>query len=109
MSNLELSFGLIVNAIENCTAAILITDRDAIFHYANERFYQLISLSERRLLPIQKLKINESLTPEIELDPLAAQVVKAIVSLASVLNIDTITDGVSSETQLRILREIGCL
>jgi diguanylate cyclase (GGDEF)-like protein/PAS domain S-box-containing protein len=68
-----------------------------------------ISLSELRLLPIQKLKINESLTQEIELDPSAAQVVKAIVSLASVLNIDTIAEGVSSESQLRILREIGCL
>ncbi len=67
-----------------------------------------ISLSELRLLPIQKLKINESLTQEIELDPSAAQIIKAIVSLASVLNIDTIAEGVSSETQRRILRDIGC-
>ncbi|MCW8348486.1 EAL domain-containing protein [Vibrio sp. ZSDZ65] len=42
---LELSFGLIANAMQSCAAAILITDAKASIKYANDQFYQLTGYS----------------------------------------------------------------
>ncbi|GAL27057.1 diguanylate cyclase [Vibrio variabilis] len=67
-----------------------------------------ISISELRELPIQKLKVGAQLVAEIAQDKSVEQVAKAIVSLAKVLNIETIAEGVETEGQLESLKLIGC-
>ncbi|MGR5092536.1 putative bifunctional diguanylate cyclase/phosphodiesterase [Vibrio maritimus] len=67
-----------------------------------------ISISELRELPIQKLKVGAQLVAEIAQDKSVEQVAKAIVSLAKVLNIETIAEGVETKAQLESLKLIGC-
>jgi diguanylate cyclase (GGDEF)-like protein/PAS domain S-box-containing protein len=67
-----------------------------------------ISISELRELPLQKLKVGAQLVAEIAQDRSVEQVAKAIVSLAKVLNIETIAEGVETSGQLESLKAIGC-
>jgi EAL domain-containing protein (putative c-di-GMP-specific phosphodiesterase class I) len=57
---------------------------------------------------LQKLKVGAQLVAEIAQDRSVEQVAKAIVSLAKVLNIETIAEGVETAGQLESLKAIGC-
>ncbi|AQW88099.1 diguanylate phosphodiesterase [Campylobacter pinnipediorum subsp. caledonicus] len=66
------------------------------------------SISAIKQFNINKLKITKKLIDEVRTDVISKDIVKAIVSLAKVMNIKTIAEGVSSEEQLEVLKNIGC-
>jgi EAL domain-containing protein (putative c-di-GMP-specific phosphodiesterase class I) len=66
------------------------------------------SLSYLSRLPVDRLKLDQSLTHRMTLDSKSAEVAKLIVSLGTELGIDVIAKGVETEQQLKMLTDLGC-
>lgn len=66
------------------------------------------SLSYLKRLRVNKLKIDASFVQDLATSNDDRSIVSAIINLARGLNIRTIAEGVESEDQLAVLRELGC-
>ena len=66
------------------------------------------SLSYLRSFPFDKIKIDRSFITSIASDPSAAAIVRAIVDLATALDMETTAEGVEDTGQLELLRGEGC-
>ena len=66
------------------------------------------SLSHLRTLPVDELKIDRSFVMDLETSGDARKVALAVVNLAKALELKVVAEGVETEGQNRILREMGC-
>jgi diguanylate cyclase (GGDEF)-like protein len=66
------------------------------------------SLSYLRTLPADELKIDRSFVMDLETSEDARKVALAVVNLAKALDLKVVAEGVETEGQNRILREMGC-
>jgi len=66
------------------------------------------SLSYLRRLPLTTLKIDRSFVRDMDTNPDAAAIAKTIVAMAQALRLRTVAEGVETETQLTLLRDLGC-
>jgi diguanylate cyclase (GGDEF)-like protein/PAS domain S-box-containing protein len=66
------------------------------------------SLSYLRRFPIDRIKIDQSFTREVDASPDAAAIARAVIQLGHALGLRVIAEGVETEGQLRFLRENGC-
>jgi diguanylate cyclase (GGDEF)-like protein len=66
------------------------------------------SMSYLRRFPIDKLKIDRSFISELTTNAADASIVQAIISLAHGLRLKVVAEGVETEEQLELLRELGC-
>jgi len=65
------------------------------------------SLSYLKRFPFDKIKIDRCFVSDIELDGSAA-IVQAVVNIAAARDMTTVAEGVETEQQREILRELGC-
>ncbi|MBT1073558.1 putative bifunctional diguanylate cyclase/phosphodiesterase [Pelotalea chapellei] len=66
------------------------------------------SLSYLSRLPIQKLKIDRSFISNVTNDSSREAIVRAIIALANALNLQTIAEGIETESEAKFLRQEGC-
>jgi EAL domain-containing protein (putative c-di-GMP-specific phosphodiesterase class I) len=66
------------------------------------------SLSYLRRFPIDRIKIDQSFTREVDTSTDAAAIARAVIQLGHALGLLVIAEGVENEGQLRFLRENGC-
>nr|WP_293109793.1 EAL domain-containing protein [Okeania sp. SIO2F4] len=66
------------------------------------------SLSRIRNFPIDTLKIDRSFVMTMDSESQNLEITKAIISLASNLEIDVIAEGVETASQLALLRDLNC-
>ncbi len=66
------------------------------------------SLSYLTRFPIDVVKIDRSFVSQLGIDDRDSSVVTMIVNMARTLGLEAVAEGVESETQLRVLRELGC-
>jgi EAL domain-containing protein (putative c-di-GMP-specific phosphodiesterase class I) len=66
------------------------------------------SLSYLRRLPLRRLKIDHSFVRDILAGREAAEIVRAIVSLAACLDLRVIAEGVETREQLETIARLGC-
>jgi diguanylate cyclase (GGDEF)-like protein len=66
------------------------------------------NISYLRRLPLDKLKIDRSFVQDLEGNEEMVSIVKAIVALAHALRLKVVAEGVESERQVEILRELCC-
>jgi diguanylate cyclase (GGDEF)-like protein len=66
------------------------------------------SLSHLKRLPLNQIKISQSLMPNLVQDPHDAAVVRTIVDIARNLKMDALAVGVENVEQKELLAELGC-
>ncbi|HTZ86373.1 MAG TPA: EAL domain-containing protein [Solirubrobacteraceae bacterium] len=66
------------------------------------------SLAYLGRLPIDCLKVDRSFVDVLGTSERSTAITKAIVRMAQALSIEVVAEGVESETQLKLVRDIGC-
>jgi len=66
------------------------------------------SLSYLSRLPVDSLKLDQSLIHRITLDKRSAAITRSIVALGAEIGIDVIAEGVETEAQLQMLIDLDC-
>nr|EDZ39226.1 MAG: Response regulator receiver modulated diguanylate cyclase/phosphodiesterase with PAS/PAC sensor(s) [Leptospirillum sp. Group II '5-way CG'] len=66
------------------------------------------SLSYLASLPVNTLKIDQSFVAQLGDRPESLSIVSAIISLAHSLNLSVVAEGVEKESQLSMLKNLGC-
>jgi EAL domain-containing protein (putative c-di-GMP-specific phosphodiesterase class I) len=66
------------------------------------------SLNYLSRLPVDRLKLDQSLIHRMTLDAKSKIVMRSIISLGADLGIDVIAEGVETEEQFRMLEDLGC-
>ena len=66
------------------------------------------SLNYLSRLPVDRLKLDQSLIHQMTLDARSKTVMRSIISLGADLGIDVIAEGVETEDQFQMLEELGC-
>jgi len=66
------------------------------------------SLGRLAEIQVHELKLDRSLVRGIENDPRARRVARLIVELGRDLGVEVLAEGIETEGQLAVLRELGC-
>lgn len=66
------------------------------------------SLTYLRQLPLDLLKVDRSFIREIESNPSDRAIVETILSFAQSLGLSVVAEGVETERQMLLLRQLGC-
>lgn len=66
------------------------------------------SLSYLKIFPLDRIKIAKPLVDNITNDEFSKQIVSSIIMMARSINIITIAEGVETEEQFELLKELGC-
>ena len=66
------------------------------------------SISHLKKIPIDRIKIDKTYIQKMHINRDDAAIVKAIIALASALNIQVLAEGVESQAQLELLLSQGC-
>jgi predicted signal transduction protein with EAL and GGDEF domain len=66
------------------------------------------SLSYVSRFPIDVLKVDRSIVRDVDSDPAAERVARAVVGLAHSLDMRVVAEGVDGEGQAEVLRRLGC-
>lgn len=114
-------FGFPAKQLElEITESALITNTERTIEYLNEwkRLGVRIavddfgtgysSLSYLSRLPVDRLKLDQSLVHMMTLSRKSAAVMRSMVSLGAELGIDVIAEGVETEQQFQMLTDLGC-
>ncbi|MCB0900453.1 MAG: EAL domain-containing protein, partial [Actinobacteria bacterium] len=59
-------------------------------------------------LPIDHMKIDKSFLRDVEVDAHQQEIVRALVALASAIDVDVVAEGIETEGQADFLRGMGC-
>jgi diguanylate cyclase (GGDEF)-like protein/PAS domain S-box-containing protein len=66
------------------------------------------SLSYLRRFPFDKIKIDRCFVSDIDATGGSSSIVRAVVNIATALDMTTVAEGVETEAQRTLLRELGC-
>jgi EAL domain-containing protein (putative c-di-GMP-specific phosphodiesterase class I) len=115
------SSGLSANRLElEITEAVLIRDDEAalaILHQLRAVGVRIAlddfgtgysSLSYLQRFPFDKIKIDRCFVSDIAEAGGSSSIVQAVVNIASARNMTTTAEGVETEAQMELLRELGC-
>ena len=106
--NLEITEGAIIGAPE-VASAIIARLRDLGVRISIDDFGTgYSSLNYLRQFPVDALKIDRSFIANLEADGKDSEIVRTILTLAQVLRLDVVAEGIETIHQLDHLRDLGC-
>jgi diguanylate cyclase (GGDEF)-like protein/PAS domain S-box-containing protein len=108
MIDLEITEGMIIDDIEH-TVASMNELRAFGLHFSIDDFGTGYSnLNYLKQLPLDALKVDQSFVRNIPHDPNDTAIVRTILAMAAQLNLNTVAEGVETQAQLTLLRDMGC-
>ncbi|NUU01907.1 putative bifunctional diguanylate cyclase/phosphodiesterase [Herbaspirillum robiniae] len=105
---LEITENVVMKDAEKTVAALHALKRLGLQISVDDFGTGYSSLSYLRRFPVDALKIDKSFVRDIARDADSAAIVKAVISLAHILNLRVIAEGVEDEEQHAFLKENGC-
>jgi len=105
---LEITEGIVIQDVADTIDKMNVL-RERGVHFAIDDFGTgYSSLSYLKQLPVDVLKIDQSFVRDCTHNPNDAEIIRAIIAIASSLRMDFIAEGVETSEQLAFLHELGC-
>jgi diguanylate cyclase (GGDEF)-like protein len=105
---LEITESLLIQDLEKATTVLREISESGITIAIDDFGTGYSSLSVLKALPIDILKIDQSFVRDLGTDMSDTAIVAAIVNMARALALRVVAEGVETEEQLTILRDLGC-
>ncbi|RJG06096.1 GGDEF domain-containing response regulator [Noviherbaspirillum cavernae] len=105
---LEITESLLIEDIERATSVLREISESGITIAIDDFGTGYSSLSVLKTLPIDVLKIDQSFVRDLGKDLGDNAIVAAIVNMARALALRVVAEGVETQEQLNILRQLGC-
>jgi diguanylate cyclase (GGDEF)-like protein len=105
---LEITESLVIRDVERATSVLREISESGITIAIDDFGTGYSSLSVLKALPIDILKIDQSFVSDLGKDLNNNAIVAAIVNMARALALRVVAEGVETQEQLAILRELGC-
>ncbi|TFW05570.1 EAL domain-containing protein [Oxalobacteraceae bacterium OM1] len=105
---LEITESLVIRDVERATSVLREISESGITIAIDDFGTGYSSLSVLKALPIDILKIDRSFVKDLGKDLGDNAIVEAVVNMARALALRVVAEGVETEEQLAILRELGC-
>lgn len=105
---LEITESLLIRDVEKATSVLREISESGITIAIDDFGTGYSSLSVLKALPIDILKIDQSFVRDLGKDLGDNAIVAAIVNMARALALRVVAEGVETQEQLSILRELGC-
>jgi diguanylate cyclase (GGDEF)-like protein len=105
---LEITESLLVRDLERVSSVLQEISDSGITIAIDDFGTGYSSLSLLKTLPIDILKIDQSFVRDLSEEPGETAIVSAIISMARALALRVVAEGVETETQLALLRTLGC-
>jgi len=105
---LEITESLVIRDIEKATEVLREISESGITIAIDDFGTGYSSLSILKTLPVDILKIDQSFVRDLGKDVSDNAIVAAIVNMARALALRVVAEGVETQEQLTILRELGC-
>jgi len=105
---LEITESLLIRDMDRVAAILQEINQSGITIAIDDFGTGYSSLSRLKALPIDILKIDQSFVRNLERDMNDRAIIAAIVNMAHALGLKVVAEGVETEAQLHILRELHC-
>lgn len=105
---LEITESLVIDDVEKATSVLREISDSGITIAMDDFGTGYSSLSVLKTLPIDILKIDQSFVRDLGRDLSDNAIVAAVVNMARALALRVVAEGVETEEQLGILRDLGC-
>ena len=105
---LEITESLVIRDVEKATSVLREISESGITIAIDDFGTGYSSLSVLKALPIDILKIDRSFVQDLGKNLGDNAIVEAVVNMARALALRVVAEGVETEEQLEILRELGC-
>ncbi len=108
MLELEITEGVLMSKNAVVEHAIAEFNRQGISLAMDDFGTGYASMSYLRTYPFDVLKIDRSFVNDIETDKRDRELVSASISMAHSLNLSVVAEGIETDTQLALLKDMGC-
>jgi predicted signal transduction protein with EAL and GGDEF domain len=105
---LELKESVVLDNVEQATETMRRLDALGVAFALDNFGTGYSSLSCLNRLPLKRLKIDRSFVRDILDDPNATVIVRTILAMGQSLGLEVVAEGVATEGQRDLLRELGC-
>jgi PAS domain S-box-containing protein/diguanylate cyclase (GGDEF)-like protein len=105
---LEITEGIFIRDLNLAVARIRELQRVGLSIALDDFGTGYSSLSYLQRMPIDAVKLDRSFVSDLTTDAATVSMVRSVLAMAGALNLRVVTEGVETEEQLDILRELGC-
>ena len=105
---LELTESMLVDNVEDIIAKMAALKHSGVCFSLDDFGTGYSSLSYLKRLPFDQLKIDQSFVRDMLNGHDHESIVNAIISLAQSLQLEVLAEGVETEAQLNVLKDLGC-
>lgn len=105
--NFEITESAVIRDFEQATQSITLLKRLGAGISLDDFGTGYSSLNHVHKLPLSKIKIDGSFVTEVHERPASAKIIRTMLSLCGELGLGAIVEGVETEAELEVLREMG--
>ena len=105
---LEITENALISEPENAKAMVNLLKKEGVRLALDDFGTGFSSIQHLRILPFDNIKIDQSFIMGLEDDADARRMVRAMVRLASSLDLPVVAEGIESHGTLEVLKRMGC-